>query len=291
MNMQSIERSYQEAKNRYAALGVNTDQVLRNLKKVPVSMHCWQGDDVGGFENMDAALGGGLAVTGNYPGQGPHARRIAQRYRNGVLSHSGETSPQSPLVLCRVPPRARKRNAMSLSPLISRAGSTGPSRSASGWISIRPCFAHPKAADGFTLSHKDKSIRKFWIEHCIACRKIGAAMGKALGTAAVTNVWIPDGMKDTPADRRGARERLKEALDEIFAEKISPKYNLDCRGRQAVRHRHRELYRRVARILPGLCCQEQQTGHPGCRALPPDRKRGRQDLLGPRRSSTRSCCM
>ena len=90
------------------------------------------------------------------------------------------------------------------------------------------CFAHPKAADGFTLSHKDKSVRQFWIDHCIACRKIGEAMGKALGTPAVTNIWIPDGMKDTPADRKGPRERLREALDQVFAEKLSPKYNLDA---------------------------------------------------------------
>jgi L-rhamnose isomerase len=90
------------------------------------------------------------------------------------------------------------------------------------------CFAHPYAADGFTLAHKDKAIRQFWIEHCIACRKIGAAMGKALGTPTVTNVWIPDGMKDTPADRRGPRERLLEALDQVFAEKLSPKHNLDA---------------------------------------------------------------
>jgi L-rhamnose isomerase len=90
------------------------------------------------------------------------------------------------------------------------------------------CFSHPKAAGGFTLSHQDKGIRRFWIEHCQACREIGAAMGRALGTAAVTNVWIPDGMKDTPADRRGPRERLAEALDAVFAKKLSPKHNLDA---------------------------------------------------------------
>jgi L-rhamnose isomerase len=90
------------------------------------------------------------------------------------------------------------------------------------------CFSHPKAATGFTLSHHDKAIRRFWIEHCQASRKIGAAMGKALGSPTVTNVWIPDGMKDTPADRRGPRDRLSESLDEVFKQKLNSKHNLDA---------------------------------------------------------------
>jgi L-rhamnose isomerase len=89
------------------------------------------------------------------------------------------------------------------------------------------CFSHPKAADGFTLSHADKAIRKFWIQHCILCREIGAVIGKALGSPAVTNIWIPDGMKDTPADRRGPRERLAAALDEVFQKPLDPRHNLD----------------------------------------------------------------
>jgi L-rhamnose isomerase len=89
-------------------------------------------------------------------------------------------------------------------------------------------FSHPKAADGFTLSHPDRAIRRFWIEHGIACRRIGAAIGKALGKTCVTNVWIPDGYKDTPVDRKGPRERLAESLDAVFAPKISPSLNLDA---------------------------------------------------------------
>jgi L-rhamnose isomerase len=90
------------------------------------------------------------------------------------------------------------------------------------------CFSHPKAADGFTLSHADKNIRQFWIEHCQASREIGAAIGKALGKTTVTNIWIPDGMKDTPADRRGPRVRLNSALDEVFKKPLNPKHNLDA---------------------------------------------------------------
>jgi len=227
MNRQSIERSYREARDRYAALGVNTDQVLRNLKKVPVSMHCWQGDDVGGFENMDMALGGGLAVTGNYPGKArtPAELRGDIETAFSLIPGKHRLNLHSFYVEFR---RGKKAERNELEPRhfkswIDWAGSLGIG------MDFNPTlFAHPKAADGFTLSHKDKSIRKFWIEHCIACRKIGAAMGRALGTPAVTNVWIPDGMKDSPADRRGPRERLKEALDEVFAEKINPQNNLDA---------------------------------------------------------------
>ena len=114
------------------------------------------------------------------------------------------------------------------------------------------CFSHPKAADGFTLSHPDKAIRQFWIEHGIRCREIGAAIGKALGTTCVTNVWIPDGMKDTPADRNGPRERLAESLDAVFKKADPPKLQPRRRRAQAVRHRRGELRRRLARVLPRL---------------------------------------
>jgi L-rhamnose isomerase len=90
------------------------------------------------------------------------------------------------------------------------------------------CFSHPLANDGFTLAHRDPAIRQFWIEHCIACRKIGEYFGKELGSAAVTNIWIPDGYKDSPADRTAPRELLLKSLDAVLAEKIDPRYNLDA---------------------------------------------------------------
>ncbi len=227
MNMRSVEKCYQEAKDRYAALGVSTDQVLRNLKKVPVSLQCWQGDDVGGFENMDTALGGGLAVTGNYPGKArtPAELRGDIEMAFSLIPGKHRVNLHSFYVEF---PRGRKAERNELEPRHFRSWIEWAKSLGIGMDFNPTLFAHPKAADGFTLSHKDKSIRKFWIEHCIACRKVGAALGRALGSPAVTNVWIPDGMKDTPADRHSARERLKEALDEIFAEKISPKHNLDA---------------------------------------------------------------
>jgi L-rhamnose isomerase len=227
MKTQSIETCYQEAKERYAALGVNTDQVLRNLKKVPVSMHCWQGDDVGGFENMDAVLGGGLAVTGNYPGKArtPAELRSDIEMAFSLIPGKHRLNLHSFYVEFR---RGKKAERNELEPAHFKSWIAWAKSLGIGMDFNPTLFAHPKAADGFTLSHKDASIRRFWIEHCIACRRIGAAMGKALGTPAVTNVWIPDGMKDIPADRRGARERLNEALDEIFAAKINPQHNLDA---------------------------------------------------------------
>ncbi len=227
MKMRTVEKNYREAQNHYADLGVNTDQVLRNLKQVPVSMHCWQGDDVCGFENMDLALGGGLAVTGNYPGKArtPVELRDDIEMAFSLIPGKHRLNLHSFYVEFRAGQKVERNE---LEPAHFKSWIDW-ARSLGIGMDFNPTlFAHANAADGFTLAHQDRAIRKFWIEHCIACRRIGAAMGKALGTATVTNVWIPDGMKDTPADRRGGRERLKEALDEIFAEKISPKHNLDA---------------------------------------------------------------
>jgi L-rhamnose isomerase len=225
--MTSIEKSYQEAKARYADLGVNADQVLKKLPQVPVSMHCWQGDDVGGFESMGEDLGGGLTVTGNYPGKARTPAELRADVEKALSLIPGKHRLNLHAFYVECPPGKKvERNKIEpahFKSWIDWAKSLGIG------IDFNPtCFAHPKAAGGFTLAHKDRAIRKFWIEHCIACRKIGAAIGKALGSPTVTNVWIPDGMKDTPADRRGPRERLKESLDEIFAEPLNPKHNLDA---------------------------------------------------------------
>jgi len=223
---QNTHQSYRLARERYAALGVDTDKVLKALARIPVSLHCWQGDDVGGFENSDGPLTGGIVATGNYPGKArtPQELRadaakalslIPGKHRFNLHASYGEFGGRS-VAPNEIDPR-HFRN------WIAWAKSLGIG------LDFNPtCFSHPKSADGFTLSHRDKRIRQFWIEHCQACRKIGAAMGQALGSPAVTNVWIPDGMKDTPADRRGPRERLAESLDAIFARKLNPKHNLDA---------------------------------------------------------------
>ena len=222
----NIEKSFNLAKERYAETGVDVDRVLKALANVPVSLHCWQGDDVGGFENFGGSLGGGLVATGNYPGKA----RTPQELRADAEK-----------AMSFIPGKQR----FNLHAFYGEFGGKKVDRNEirpehfKGWIEwaksldigldFNPtCFSHPQAATGFTLSSADKAIRKFWIEHCQASREIAAVMGKALGTPAVTNIWIPDGMKDSPADRRGPRERLNSALDEVFKKPLNPKHNLDA---------------------------------------------------------------
>jgi L-rhamnose isomerase len=221
-----IEKSYALARERFAELGVDTDTAIERLATIPVSIHCWGGDDVGGFENSGEELGSGLAVTGNYMGK-----------------------PRTPDEL-----RADFEKATSLIPGKHRLGlqasylETGGARvdrdevepkHFSRWIDwarerqigldLNPTyFAHPKMRDGFTLSHADKSIREFWINHGKRCREIGAAFGEALGTPCINNFWVPDGYKDLPFDRKGPRERLAQSLDEIFAKSLNPKFVRDA---------------------------------------------------------------
>ncbi len=224
--MSNTEKAYELAKERYSALGVDTDAAMERLSKIQVSLHCWQGDDVGGFENPDAGLDGGIAATGNHPGK---ART------------PGELRADLDIALSLIPGTHR----LNLHAFYAETGGKKVDRDElapehfSRWIDwakskgmgmdFNPTyFSHPKAADGFTLSHADGAIRNFWIDHGIACRKIGAAMGEALGTPCVTNVWVPDGYKDTPADRNAPRERLRDSLDRIFADPIDPALNLDA---------------------------------------------------------------
>jgi L-rhamnose isomerase len=222
----SVERAFQLAKERYTELGVNVDRALKILAAIPLSLHCWQGDDVSGFENLGAALGGGLAVTGNYPGKArtPDELRvdlekalslIPGKHRVNLHAMYGEFGG------CKV-----DRDEIDITHFKNWIG--WAKANCLGLDFNPSCFAHPRAADGFTLAHRDKSIRQFWIEHCIRSREIGGVFGKALGSPCVTNIWIPDGFKDTPADRVGPRERLTESLDTIFKKAISPKHNLDA---------------------------------------------------------------
>jgi L-rhamnose isomerase len=218
---------YETARDAYAALGVDAEKALQVLARHPISVHCWQGDDVGGFESASAGdPGGGLAVTGNHPGRA----RTPEELRADLEK-----------VFSLVPGKHR----LNLHAFYLEAGGKKVDRDQietkhfQTWIDwakslglgmdFNPtCFAHPKAADGFTLAHRDQGIRDFWIEHAKRCRKIGADIGRALGSTCVVNVWIPDGYKDLPADRLGPRQRLIESLDAVFAEKLPEKDEIDA---------------------------------------------------------------
>ncbi len=222
----AISQSYTLAQAQYADLGVDTEAAMAKLAGIPISLHCWQGDDVGGFEDSGEGLSGGIAVTGNYPGKArtPDELRvdldqalalIPGKHRLNLHAFYGEFG-------------GKKVDRNEIQPE-HFAGWMDWAKSNGMGMDFNPtCFAHPKSADGFTLSHPDKAIRDFWIEHCIASREIGAVMGEALGSATVTNVWIPDGYKDTPVDRLAPRQRLADSLDQVFAKKLNPKHLLDA---------------------------------------------------------------
>lgn len=217
---------YPSALEAYAACGVDADAALATLAGTAVSLHCWQGDDVGGFERPGATLGGGgIQVTGRHPGK---ARTV------------DELRSDLDMALRLIPGRHR----VNLHAIYGEFGGRNVARNEigplhfTGWIEwarsrglgldFNPTFfSHPLADDGYTLSHRDPSVRMFWIEHAVACRRIAAAMGRALGKAAVNNLWIPDGCKDMPVDRKGPRERLEESLDAAFSEPIDPLNQVD----------------------------------------------------------------
>jgi len=222
----SVQDAYTLARARYAELGVDTERALAALGKIALSVHCWQGDDVAGFENPGGPLEGGIAATGNYPGK---ARTPDELRADLDLAYS------------LIPGRHR----LSLHAIYAETGDKKIPRNEltpehfTGWVDwaranghgldFNPtCFSHPLAADGFTLAHPDPAIRTFWIEHCIAARRIGASFGRALGTPSITNIWVPDGMKDSPVDRLTPRLRLREALDAVFAAPIDPDENRDA---------------------------------------------------------------
>lgn len=225
MKRRSLEQAYRIARERYAELGVDTNRALRAAARIPVSMHCWQGDDVGGFEGAGAALGDGLAVTGNYPGKARTADELRADFEQARALIPG--TQRLNLHASYAEAGGRRVDRAHLAPehfahWIAWARGLGI-----GLDFNQTYFSHPLVKDGCTLSHADPAIRHFWIQHGIRCREIGATMGRATGKTCLTNLWIPDGTKDTPADRRGPRERLAESLDAIFKKRIDPRHNVD----------------------------------------------------------------
>lgn len=211
--------AYQRARERYRAFGVDTDEVIRRLNTISVSMNCWQADDVAGFEGQSGITGGGILATGNYPGR---ARTPGELRADALFAFSLVPGPRR----------------LNLHASYLESGGKAVERDEvttehfTGWLAwarknkvaldFNPTFfSHDKANDGFTLSHPDAGIRNFWIRHGIASRRIAADFGRELGDVCMNNFWIPDGMKDNPADRLKYRRILVDALDEIFAADVA----------------------------------------------------------------------
>ncbi len=219
-----VKAAWSLARERYADAGVDAQAALDVLSSISLSLHCWQGDDVQGFEKAGDLRDGGLAATGNHPGRARNADEL-----RGDLEVAYSLIPGNHRLnlhaIYAEPATPVDRDGL-LPEHFARWMDWAVDRGLG--LDFNPTFfAHPKAADGFTLSHSDAGVRQFWIAHGQACREIGAAMGRATGTPCVTNVWIPDGFKDTPADRKSPRERLIQSLDEVFSKALDPRENLD----------------------------------------------------------------
>jgi L-rhamnose isomerase len=223
----NIEKNYTTARDKYREIGVEVEEAIKTLAEIHLSIHCWQGDDVGGFERPGSVLeGGGIQVTGDYPGK---ARTI------------DELRSDLDMALRLIPGKHRLNLHASYLDNQGRfvdRDKIGPehfqtwidwARKKGMGLDFNPTlFSHPMASSGFTLSSIDQEVRSFWIQHCLACREIACEMGRQLQTTCVTNIWIPDGSKDIPVDRKTPRDILLESLDRIFAEKKNPGHQLDC---------------------------------------------------------------
>lgn len=211
---------FEQAKARYAAFGVDTEAALAAAAGKAISIHCWQGDDVSGFDQKDGGAGDGIQTTGNYPGKARNFEELKADFLQATNLIPGKKrinlhaayavfTDENPWV---------DRNAIEykhFAPWVAFAKENGFG------IDFNPTvFSHPMVKDGLSLSSTEEPVRRFWIDHCIACRKIAQKIGEELDDQVLNNVWIPDGFKDVPADRMGPRMRLKAALDEIFAQKL-----------------------------------------------------------------------
>jgi L-rhamnose isomerase len=221
----TIQKTYDLARQRFAELGVDTEAALAKLARISISIHCWQGDDVGGFETAGAQLGDGLAVTGNYPGKARTPQELRADFEQALSVIPGRHRFNLHANYAEMNGKRVERDALSARQFENWIGWAKELKI--GLDFNQTYFSHPMVKGGLTLTHPDKAVRAFWIEHGIRCREIAAALGKALGNTCLTNLWIPDGMKDTPADRKGPRERLASSLDQIFKKKMDRKYSLD----------------------------------------------------------------
>ena len=208
--------SYQSAKQEYAKYGIDTEQVLQTLAKIPVSVHCWQGDDVIGFDGTDS-LDGGIQTTGNYPGKARNQQELFDDIRRAfkIMPGTKRLNVHACYAVLGADKGVVDRDKYTYKHfepwvvLVKEMGLEG--------VDFNPTFfAHPMMKDGLSLSSPDEEVRKFWVNHGKACLEISAEIGKAMGSPCMMNIWIPDGYKDIPADRLSPRLRLKKSLDEML---------------------------------------------------------------------------
>lgn len=221
----TVEERYQDAKARYAEIGVDTDAALKKLQDVKISMHCWQGDDVKGFLNPDGELTGGIMATGDYPGAAHTPEQLRQDIekafslipgKHKLNLHAIYLDTDEPVDLNEIEPKHFEKWA-------KWANEQGVG------LDFNPTFfSHPMMKDGMTLAHPDQDVRDFWIEHGKRSRKIAEYLGKETGQTCINNFWMPDGMKDNPIDRYSPRKRMMESLDEIFTEELNEEYTQEA---------------------------------------------------------------
>lgn len=221
-----VKNQFKDAKKEYERWGINVEDVFDKLKNVPISVHCWQGDDVGGFEANKESLSGGIDVTGNYPGKATTPEELRQDIEKALSLIPGQHRVNLHAIYAETDGEVVERDQ--LEPKHFEKWVTWAKQHGLGLDFNPTLFSHKKSEDGLTLSHPDPQIRQFWIDHCIASRRIGEYFGRELGTPCLTNIWIPDGYKDVPSDRLTPRKRLKESLDEIFAAEVDEQLNIDA---------------------------------------------------------------
>lgn len=220
----TIQKVYEIAKQRFADIGVNTEQAMASLDKLPVSIHCWQGDDVAGFEKQDGALTGGIQATGNYPGKARDANELRADLDKAFTLIPGAKRLNLHASYLE---SDKKVDRNEIKPEHFSHWVSWANKHKIGLDFNPTYFSHPLSNEG-TLTHANNEIRQFWVDHGKACRKVSEYFGRELGTASVMNIWLPDGMKDLPIDRFAPRQRLVESLDSMISEKIDTKYHIDA---------------------------------------------------------------
>jgi len=225
MKAEHITQAYQVAKERYAAIGVDTDAALKKLQAIKISMHCWQGDDVKGFMMPEGDLTGGIMSTGNYPGVAKTPDQLRQDLEKAFSLIPGQHKLNLHAIYLDTD---EKVDLNEIEPKHFEKWVVWAKEQGLGLDFNPTFFSHPMMKDGFTLSHPDKEVRDYWIEHGKRSRKVAEYMGKELGQVCYNNFWVPDGFKDNPVDRLSPRKRLMESLDEIFADQVDETYTQDA---------------------------------------------------------------